>query len=299
MEQRTQEWLEMRKKYIGGSDAPVIMGVCTHNKTPFKLWEEKLDLRDPDPINPAMQRGIDEEPIAREAYIKSTGIHMKPKVIFHKEHSFRMASVDGISDCGKYVLEIKCVGLQEFEDAKIGIIHEKHIPQFQHILDTTEAEVLHYWAWFENQGILNKVYKDEKYCERLYEKEREFYEKIVNFDPPQLTHKDYTKYEHDKEFLAYVLEAEKIKRIEDLCRVRKEKNREKLKEKCKGQNAEGYGAKFFKTIEPGRINVKKLLEDYPLPTEILDKYRGDMIVKWTFRGRNGKTKTEGLSTSSI
>ena len=40
MEQKSEEWLDWRKKGIGSSDAPIIMGVSPW-KTPFELWEEK------------------------------------------------------------------------------------------------------------------------------------------------------------------------------------------------------------------------------------------------------------------
>ena len=41
IEQGTKRWLEERMSYIGGSDAPIIMGVSPW-KTPYQLWEEKM-----------------------------------------------------------------------------------------------------------------------------------------------------------------------------------------------------------------------------------------------------------------
>ena len=40
MNKNRQAWLDLRKKYIGGSDAAVVVGVNTH-RSPFALWLEK------------------------------------------------------------------------------------------------------------------------------------------------------------------------------------------------------------------------------------------------------------------
>lgn len=63
------EWLEHRKKFIGGSDASAIIGVNGW-KSNVELWEEKTGLVIPEDISskPYVQYGIAAEPIIRELF---------------------------------------------------------------------------------------------------------------------------------------------------------------------------------------------------------------------------------------
>src|SRR5947207_2817387 len=70
-------WHEERRGGLGGSDAPVVMGVSLH-KTPYMLWAEKRGMVPPAPPNPAMARGTALEPVARAAYEREVGGRMFP-----------------------------------------------------------------------------------------------------------------------------------------------------------------------------------------------------------------------------
>ena len=63
------EWLEHRKKYIGGSDASAIIGVNPW-KSNVQLWEEKAGLVIPEDISEkdCVKFGNDAEPIIRELF---------------------------------------------------------------------------------------------------------------------------------------------------------------------------------------------------------------------------------------
>ena len=113
--QQSNEWLELRKNKIGASDAPVIMHVSPW-KTPYQLWEEKLGLKESFSSS-AMKRGLEMEESARKAFEKETGLVVFPQVLFHKEHEWMMASLDGIDIEGKNIVEIKCPGKVDHEIA--------------------------------------------------------------------------------------------------------------------------------------------------------------------------------------
>ena len=93
-----EEWLELRKRGIGGSDASVIMG-----KNPYRsilqLWEEKTGKA---PIteagNEAAYWGNVMEPIVRKEFTRRTGLKVRQKhfMIFHPEIPYMFADVDGI-----------------------------------------------------------------------------------------------------------------------------------------------------------------------------------------------------------
>lgn len=84
-----EEWLQARKSGIGASDAAAILEISPWvSKT--QLWEEKTGRRKPKDLsgNPAVQRGIREEPIIREQFI-----HDHPEFLVD-HHEFDILSLD-------------------------------------------------------------------------------------------------------------------------------------------------------------------------------------------------------------
>ena len=57
-----------------------------------------------------MKRGIELKPIAREAYIKRTGVKVVPCTIKSTQFSWMRASLDGLSLDGRIAIEIKAPG---------------------------------------------------------------------------------------------------------------------------------------------------------------------------------------------
>lgn len=67
-----EQWLEERKKGIGGSEAGAVMGVSKYD-TPLQLYRKKLGLDPPEPENEAMRLGHELEPKVVEAFARVTG----------------------------------------------------------------------------------------------------------------------------------------------------------------------------------------------------------------------------------
>ena len=151
--QNTPEWEEMRKNKIGGSDAPVIMEVSPY-KTPYELWEEKLDLRPSATPTYNMARGhILEDPARLEAE-KMAGFLFFPQVKFHPTIPWMMASCDGIDPEEKHLVEIKSPGKEDHEIALSGQIPDKYFPQLQHQLEVCQLEMGYYFSFYEMKGVL-------------------------------------------------------------------------------------------------------------------------------------------------
>ncbi len=95
-----EQWLEERKKGIGGSDAAVIV-----NKNPYKntiqLWEEKIGLKEAEDISdkPYVQYGTNAEEYLRELfkldYPQYEVKHEEYSIIRHPTYPFLFASLDG------------------------------------------------------------------------------------------------------------------------------------------------------------------------------------------------------------
>src|SRR5271166_4747574 len=105
--QGTPEWRAWRKSMIGASDAACILGIGF--LSPFQLWEQKLGLREDQESSPAMKMGLDIEDDARDWFQAKTGIKVSPAVVIHPEYKWMHASLDGMSEDRKTILEIKRV----------------------------------------------------------------------------------------------------------------------------------------------------------------------------------------------
>lgn len=185
LKQNTPEWLEWRngkpedKEFrLGASDAGVIMGVNPYESV-TGLFLRKLGELPPVEENDAMRRGSRLEPFARHAYAVSHGEFMPPLCVVHDDHEWMSASLDGISDCGTVLLEIKCPGRRTREDAKKGKIPAYYYSQLQHQAAVTGATRLLYYSWTDDadeEPVLMEIPRSDEYIERLIRREKLFVE---------------------------------------------------------------------------------------------------------------------------
>lgn len=184
MEQRTDEWHAMRADKIGGSDAPIIMKVSPY-KTPLQLWKEKLGLAKAAKPHPGMIAGIQKEPIFLAKFNKDRGFLMTPQVVVSQSRPWMMASLDGLDITGDEACEIKLANLKDHELVRRGIIPEKYYPQLQHQLEVGRFSVVYYVSCYQEEQLVIPVTPDRPYIEELVEREEEFYEKLMSWEPPE------------------------------------------------------------------------------------------------------------------
>jgi putative phage-type endonuclease len=178
LEQGTGAWLDWRRGGIGASDAPAIMGVSPWMDLDT-LWLEKTGRLQGRPSSFAMRRGQMLEPQARARYIGRTGIRVAPLCLEHGTLRWMRGSLDGISDDGLVVLEVKCPGAADHAVARRGAVPPKYVPQLQHLLAVAGARVCHYWSYRDGEGTLIEVAPDRVYIERLIEREHEFWRHVL------------------------------------------------------------------------------------------------------------------------
>jgi len=195
MQQGSREWLDFRKDKIGASEAPIIMGVSPWSN-PLKLWEKKVFEKDDEQKNwymeMIMQKALLAEEAARSLFFLLTGHSVSPAVFVSKYISWMMASLDGISDDGSILLEIKCPGEKDHSFAREGKIPDKYYPQLQHQLAVLGLDKGYYLSYKEDNILdchLIEFKRDESYIIKLIEKEKEFYECVQTFTPPKVEKK--------------------------------------------------------------------------------------------------------------
>lgn len=179
-----EEWLQLRRKGIGGSDASVIMG-----KNPYRsilqLWEEKTGkLPVTDEGNEYTYWGNVMEPIIRKEFMNRTGLKVRQKhaMIFHKDYPYLFADVDGIvtDERGeKCIFEAKTASQYKAEQWEDGV-PEEYILQVQHYLEVCGMDKAYIAALIGgNKFIFHTIYRDDELIRNLISREKEFWEGCV------------------------------------------------------------------------------------------------------------------------
>ncbi|MFA0356878.1 lambda-exonuclease family protein [Vibrio breoganii] len=109
--QRSDAWFEWRKQGITASMIPVIMGLSAY-QTPYELWAEMVGLKEPADLSNSfhVQRGVEQEPEARDAVEAEYGRPYMPVCVEADHNPLFKASLDGLykTSSEQEVLEIKC-----------------------------------------------------------------------------------------------------------------------------------------------------------------------------------------------
>jgi putative phage-type endonuclease len=252
LQQSTPEWLNWRRTVITATEASIILGNNPY-ETPYVCWQRKMGLLEEKKSNDAMERGKRLEPEARDQFIDRFGIEMKPVVIESTEFNFLGASLDGLSACGRYVLEVKCGGAKLHSMAEIGEIPEYYKDQMQHQMLVTGAEKAFYYSYNGTDGICIPVLPDSSWRTKFLPKAREFWKCIAFAEAPPLQDADYRDMSEipawRSKALSYRERCAEIKRLEKLNEI----DRKDLLELCGDHNCSGDGIKVMKTTVKGRI----------------------------------------------
>jgi putative phage-type endonuclease len=190
-------WLQWRHSGIGASDAPIIMGVSRF-KTREKLLVEKADTVVVEAPNSYItQRGNQVEFQVRAFLEKEYSCTYPAMNCVSKSFEFLRASLDGISEDQKTIVEIKLLasikseehntteGYRKWNAVKLkGEVPKEYYPQLQHQLAITGAEKCLFVGYKEIKGNLvvtpdklaiTTVYPDKVYIRKLLKKEFEFW----------------------------------------------------------------------------------------------------------------------------
>jgi hypothetical protein len=130
---------EDRRRFIGGSDARVIMGV--DEDALVRLWREKRGEVEPEDLsaNLIVQLGLATEPLNRSWFERNTGQTVKDvqRRVRHPVNRWMAATLDGMVDGTGAVFEAKFMLPWSFSEAAAA---EKHMAQLQHNMWVTNAK---------------------------------------------------------------------------------------------------------------------------------------------------------------
>lgn len=185
--QLSPEWFEYRQKGIGSSEASIISGHLPEAwDSLFMLSKYKIfgTSREFDDIGLArIERGQELEPVAREEYIKLTGINVEPACFIHPDpaYHFVRASLDGITDDYKTIIEIKCSGDNVYNKVVEGEIPDYYYAQMQHQLACVPgSERVHFIMFDPDKGlIMYEVLPNQDFISELLRREEIFWNSVL------------------------------------------------------------------------------------------------------------------------
>lgn len=106
-----EDWLEYRKRGIGGSDASVVCGINRY-RSPVELWMNKTGKLQDGEAGEAAYWGTQLESLVRAEFTKRTGIEVQQvnQLLQSEEYPFMLTDLDGICehpDYGTVIFEAK------------------------------------------------------------------------------------------------------------------------------------------------------------------------------------------------
>lgn len=275
-EQGSEDWLSWRKGRLTATDAPMLMGVSPYVSA-YKGWQRKVGLASEQKRTPAMERGNRDEPIARDLFISEFGINMTPCCVESDNYNFMGASLDGISDCGRYILEIKSQYSIELQTRGIRIDHMYQM-QHQMLCGDGTIEKCFYVSHWDGKNLTYEVLPDPNWIEKYLPEAKKYWKGVVFHEAPPMSSKDYRDMNQDETWVSlaqsYRSIDEQIKQLTE----QKDSMKERIIELCGDDSCHGMGIKVMRKLVKGRVDYESIPEIASLD---LEHYRKAPSASWT------------------
>lgn len=183
-----EQWLEARKKTIGGSEASAIVGLnpwCS----PYALWAQKKGHTPQIADNESMRQGRDLEEYVAQRFSEATGKKVKRKnaILYNDDFPFAHANVDRLIVGEEAGLECKTTKSLNLKQFKNGEFPATYYVQCQHYMMVTG-----YKKWylavliFGTEFLWFEIPRNDEDIEALRAAEQDFHSKYIagNDEPP-------------------------------------------------------------------------------------------------------------------
>lgn len=274
-----EQWLEERRKAIGGSDASSIIGLNPWS-SPYTVWADKLGKIPPKEDNEAMRLGRDLEDYVAQRFSEKTGkkVRRERAILYNKDYPFAHANVDRLivgEDAG---LECKTTSVLNLKRFKNGSFPDNYYVQCVHYLMVTGCKKWYLGVLVLGEGFYEfTIERDEEEIAALAKSEAEFWEYVRTKTPPQTDGKDSTSktitllypdskdetvglMAYDRDLAEYTALSAQIKALESRRDEVANKVKAYMKEAGKGES-ERYRVSFT-TAERGSFDAKRFAADH-------------------------------------
>jgi len=190
------EWLELRKSGIGGSDIGAIMGFNSY-KSVYQVFLEKTSQYHEEIDNEAIYFGNELEDFVAREFTKRTGkkVRRLNKMLSHSKYPFMLANLDRIVVGEDALLECKTANEYMKGEWEGNEIPASYLCQVHHYLAVTGYSKAYIAVLIGgNKFVWKEIERDEEFIQILIEREKDFWENHVLKDvPPPIDDSEATK----------------------------------------------------------------------------------------------------------
>jgi putative phage-type endonuclease len=278
------EWLRLRQKGIGGSDAAAIAGLNKW-KSPVAVYLEKIGQAPEENVSSeAAYWGTVLEDVVAQEFSKRTGLKARRRnaILQHPEHSFMLANVDRLIVGEKAGLECKTASEYLKEEWKDDEVPAQYLIQCQHYMAVTG-----FGAWWiavligGNKFIYKKIERDEEIIQYLIQIESDFWNNhVLKKNPPMFDGSDASsdllkalyptaKFDEEIELPPHaadlIAKYEQAKQEEAEAAERRKEAENQLKAMLGDYERAFAGDRIvtWKNVRSSRVDTKLLKEKYP------------------------------------
>ena len=181
-----EEWMELRRHSIGGSDAAAIVGLSKW-ASPYTVWADKTGRLPDKPDTEAMRQGRDLEEYVAQRFSEATGKRVKRcnAILYNPVYPHSHADVDRMIVGENAGLECKTTSTLDVKQFLGVEFPEKYYAQCVHYMAITGAD-----RWYLAVLVLGKEFhvytleRDEAEIRALMDAETAFWEQYVETDTP-------------------------------------------------------------------------------------------------------------------
>jgi len=188
-----EEWLDARRAGVGGSDLPTLAGISNYGSE-YEVYQSKVTSLN-DEAGEAAELGHLLEPVLGDLFSTRTGLPvLDPKVLVqHPEYPFMLANPDRlvILPTGRYaILEIKTRSAYFSQHWRYGVPVEVEL-QVRHYMEVLGLRTAFVAVLIGGQQFKHfRIERSPEIAERIIALEAEFWQRVVDRDPPAPTHVD-------------------------------------------------------------------------------------------------------------
>ena len=181
-----EDWLELRRKSIGGSDAAAIVGLNPW-ASPYSVWAEKTGRLPEKEETEAMRQGKDFEDYVAKRFCEATGKRVRRANAMYRNpaYPFAHASLDRAVMGESAGLECKTTSVLNLRKFRDGEYPDSYYVQCVHYMAVTGADRWYLAVLVLNQGFhAYTIERDEAEISALMKQEAGFWEHVTNDTPP-------------------------------------------------------------------------------------------------------------------
>lgn len=181
-----EEWLELRRRYIGGSDAASVVGLNDY-QSPYALWTEKMGIAPAFEGNLRTRVGTELEPVIAKLFEEETGKKVQNCnfSLINDAFPWAVADVDRMVIGEDAILEIKSTSALNMKHYKNGDYPARFYVQVMHYLAVTGKQKAYLAVLIGNSDFrIFEIERDESEIAALMEAEKQFYGYMQSGEEP-------------------------------------------------------------------------------------------------------------------